>query len=224
MGEMDLGSAFDGAPRVLRDELAADLFTATGQTRSFNLTVADAARPLFITLGWTDAPGNTTGAAYNNDLDLTVSAGGQLYKGNVFQGRWSVPGGLADLVNNVESVFLPSGTSGGITITITAANINSIGVPNTNEIAEQDFALVIDNAVAVGPDAPLLLNPFVAGGNFIFSFQTARNQTYRVQYTGAFGGATNTWVSLPPIFGNGSLLTFTNALAAGQRYYRIISP
>ncbi len=30
MGELNLGMAFDGAPRVVRDELAADVFTASG--------------------------------------------------------------------------------------------------------------------------------------------------------------------------------------------------
>jgi hypothetical protein len=151
MGEVDLGAAFDGSPRILRDELADDLFTASGQTRIFHATVANTNAPLLVTVAWTDAPGNVTGAAYNNDLDLTVNAGGQLYKGNVFKGRWSTNGGSADLRNNVESVFLPPGVSGPVTVTITAASINSIGVPNVNNALEQDFALVVDNVVAAGP-------------------------------------------------------------------------
>ena len=35
MGLMDLGMAFDGTPRLLDDQDPANLFTATGQTRTF---------------------------------------------------------------------------------------------------------------------------------------------------------------------------------------------
>lgn len=153
MGEMNLGMAFDGTPRVLRDEAPSDLFTASGQTRTFTGTIADSAKPFRVTVAWTDAPGNTTGAAYNNDLDLTVTVGGNTYKGNVFSGSHSVPGGSADAVDNVESVFLPPGVSGSYTVTITGTSINSVGVPNANNEVNQDFALVIYNA----GDAPVLV-------------------------------------------------------------------
>jgi hypothetical protein len=151
MGELDLGAAFDGTPRVLRDQLPGDTFTASGQSCSFSGSVADTNLPFRVTLAWTDAPGNTEGSAYNNDLDLTVSAGGQTYLGNVFSGAWSVPGGSADLADNVESVFLPAGVSGAFTVTVAATSINSIGVPNPSNGLTQDFALVIDNAEGVGP-------------------------------------------------------------------------
>lgn len=146
MGALNLGMAFDGAHRMLRDQLAADKFTAGGQTRTFTGTITDATKPFRVTLAWTDAPGNTIGGALNNDLDLTVTVGGATYKGNVFQGAQSVTGGSVDHLNNVESVFLPAGTSGSFTITITAANINSDGVPGNADALDQDFALVIYNA------------------------------------------------------------------------------
>ena len=107
MGEMDLGMAFDGAPRLLRDELAGDIFTASGQTRTYSGAVADTGKPFRVTLAWTDAPGSTTGSAANNDLDLTVTIGGVTYKGNVFNGAYSASGGSADTLDNVESVFSP---------------------------------------------------------------------------------------------------------------------
>jgi len=152
MGEVNLGMAFDDTPRVVRDQVSADKFTATGQTRTFAGVISDPNRPFRVTLAWTDAPGSTTGNAYNNDLDLTVTVGGQTYKGNVFSGAFSVPGGSADPRNNVESVFLPPGVSGSFVITVTAANINSDGVPNEAPSLDQDFALVIYNAqVTTGP-------------------------------------------------------------------------
>jgi Subtilase family len=151
MGELDLGAAFDGTPRILRDELAGDTFTASGQMRTFTGFVADTNLPFRVTVAWTDAPGSTTGNAYNNDLDLTVTIGGQTYLGNVFSGAWSVSGGAADVADNVESVFLPAGVAGAFTVTVAGTSINSIGVPNGSNGLTQDFALVMDNAVGTGP-------------------------------------------------------------------------
>ncbi len=111
MGELNLGAAFDGAWRILRDQLAVEKFTAAGQTRSYPGMVADPSKPLRVTLAWTDAPGSTTASkALVNDLDLTVTAGANTYRGNVFSGAYSTTGGVADGTNNVESVFLPAGS------------------------------------------------------------------------------------------------------------------
>jgi hypothetical protein len=49
-------------------------------------------------------------------------------------------------VDNVESVFLPAGVSGAYTVTITGTSINSPALPNADNEANQDFALVIYNA------------------------------------------------------------------------------
>lgn len=146
MGAVNLGTAFDGVARILHDQLPGDKFTSSGQTRVLGGSVADPTKPFRVTLAWTDAPGSTTGNAYNNDLDLTVTINGQTYKGNVFSGATSVPGGTADGKNNVESVFLPAGVSGSFAVTVKAANINSDGVPNEAPALDQDFALVIYNA------------------------------------------------------------------------------
>ena len=156
MGELNLGTSFDGVPRLMRDEAPGDMFTASGQTRVFSGVIANPAEPFRVTVAWTDAPGNTTGAAYNNDLDLTVTVGGNTYKGNVFSGAFSTSGGSADPYDNVESVFLPAGVSGAYTVTITAASINSVGVPGAAGLVNQDFALVVYNSGA----APVL----AAGG------------------------------------------------------------
>src|SRR5262249_1820300 len=95
MGEMNLGTAFDGVTRYLRDQLTNDMFTASGQTRIYVLQIVDPSKPLRVTIAWTDAPGSTSGNAYKNNLDLAVSLGGSSYKGNVFSGPNSVPGGSA---------------------------------------------------------------------------------------------------------------------------------
>lgn len=151
MGMIDLGRAFDlNAQVFLRDQLAADKFTATGQTRTYNLTVLDPSKPLRVALAWTDAPGATTGNAYKNNLDLTVVAGANTYRGNVFAatGGASVTGGTADVRNNVECVFLPAGSATSITVTVTATSINSDGVPGDADALDQDFALYVFNTSA----------------------------------------------------------------------------
>jgi hypothetical protein len=152
MGEVDLGAAFNSTPRVLLDQRPSDLFTATGQARTYSGIVSDPSKPFRVTLAWTDAPGSTVGAAYNNDLDLAVTMGGNTYLGNVFLGALSVTGGSADRKNNMESVFLPAGTTGPFTVTVSAYSINSDGVPNVGGPLDQDFALVISNAAS----APLV--------------------------------------------------------------------
>jgi len=145
MGMVNLDTSFDLTPRLLRDQVAADLFTASGQTRSYTGTIISSAKPVRITVAWTDAPGSTTGNAYKNNLDLTVVVNGTAYKGNVFSKGTSIAGGSADARNNVESVFLPAGTTGSVVITVAATNINSDGVPNNSSSLDQDFALVAYN-------------------------------------------------------------------------------
>ena len=161
MGELNLGMAFDGVPRVLRDQVAVDTFNNTGTTRVFTGTINDPTKPFRVTLAWTDAPGSTAGNAFNNDLDLTVTIAGVVtntYLGNVFSGAFSVVGGSADARNNVESVFLPAGTAGNFTVTVSAANITSDGVPNVAPALDQDFALAIYNATPASTPSVLVDN------------------------------------------------------------------
>ncbi|MGH7782930.1 MAG: S8 family serine peptidase, partial [Candidatus Binatia bacterium] len=111
MGLANMNNYLDifAQPNIIRDQLAADLFTASGQSRVFTGTIVSGAKPFRVTLAWTDAPGTTTAHAFVNNLDLEVTVGGQTYLGNVFNGANSAPGGNPDARNNVESVFLPAG-------------------------------------------------------------------------------------------------------------------
>jgi uncharacterized repeat protein (TIGR01451 family) len=197
MGAVNLGTAFDGVPRLLHDQFTAEKFTAPGQTRVITGSVADPAKPFRVTLAWTDAPGSTTGNAYNNDLDLTVTINGSTYKGNVFSGATSVTGGSADRRNNLESVFLPAGVSGTFVVTVTAANINSDGVPNETPSLDQDFALVIYNALDTG--APVITTDpqgqtVSLGSPVTFSASATGQGTIGFQWhfnTASIAGATN---------------------------------
>jgi len=155
MGGVQLAMAFDGVPRILRDQVTEDTFTASGQSRLFLASAVDTSKPVRVTMSWTDAPGTTSASAYKNNLDLTVTVGGNTYRGNVFSGAFSTTGGSADPRNNSESVFLPAGTSGSLLITVTAVDINSDGVPNVAPALDQDFALAIYNAEVV--NAPVIV-------------------------------------------------------------------
>jgi len=161
-GEVNMGTLFTGTSRLLTDQ--SRLLTATGQTFTQSGVVSDSTKPFRVTLAYTDAPGATSGAAYVNNLDLEVTVGGKTYKGNFFVKGTSIPGGTADAKNNVESVFLPAGVTGAFTVTVRAANIVGIGVPNGAGTVNQDFALVVTNGQAAVSTAPLTrINPASGG-------------------------------------------------------------
>ena len=147
MGLADLERTLDDVPRMLVDQTPETVFTASGQQRTFEGIVGDPDEPFRVTLAWTDAPGSTTGSAWQNDLDLLVTVDGVTYRGNVFDGPHSVGGGTADPRNNVESVFLPAGTQGTYTITVVASNVVADALPDDDYAGpQQDFALVVYNA------------------------------------------------------------------------------
>ena len=145
MGLLAMDKIFDDNKAFYRDQIAEDMFTATGQTRQFLLQVADATQPVYITLAYSDAPGNTVGNAYNNNLDLVVETDKGKFCGNNFKGEWSVTGDYADYKNNMESVRIEAGYSGIIILNVKATNINSDGVPGNTTALDQDFALVAKN-------------------------------------------------------------------------------
>ncbi len=134
------------------------VFTASGQRAYRYLTVANSAKPTRITLAFSDAPGSPLGNSYVNDLDLFVVAGGQLYRGNVFNGSSSTVGGASDPRNNVEQVWLPAGVSGRVTVQVLARNIAGNGVPGGAAL-DQDFALTAAN---VDPASSVAAVPYAA--------------------------------------------------------------
>ena len=190
-GEMNLGMAFDGTPRVWVDQTI--IFTHSGQ-RPYTLQgllVYDVTKPVRATLVWSDPPGNDTtmddtASVLVNDLNLTVQTPFQslpwprtpTYRGNLFgatagQRQYSqesgLSGGWADHLNNVECVFLPAPVTGPITVTVAPLAIAagtggfSPGVPGHGGLASQDFALVIYNVVQpVTPAADVYIRDFLA--------------------------------------------------------------
>jgi len=148
-GRFNLRNVIQGTTKTYLDQTV--LLTDTGSRRRIRVKPVDAKLPVKITLVWTDAPGPGLGGAtpaWVNDLDLRVTAGGVQYLGNSFGSPstgWSVPGGTADFMNNVENVYLQS-ASGVIDIDVIAANLAGDGVPGRGDFTDQDFALVLSNA------------------------------------------------------------------------------
>jgi hypothetical protein len=218
MGELNLGTAFDGAWRILRDQLAVEKFTAPGQARSYAGTIPDPTKPFRVTLAWTDAPGSTTaGTELVNDLDLTVTAGPNTYKGNVFSGAFSTTGGVADGTNNVESVFLPPGAAQNFTVTVTAASIAQDAITNGGTLPEQDYALVIYNAQIAQP-AVQSIN--VTNKVVTMRWNVPVNFAYRVQFKTNLTEAA--WTDLTTdILATNSPVTVTNSVSGPQKFYRL---
>jgi hypothetical protein len=204
-GRMNLGRAFDGVQRIVVDQ--TQTFGSTGQTFQVTGSVATTSQPFRVTLAWTDAPGPTTGAPYVNNLDLEVTINGQTYLGNVFSGANSTTGGSADPRNNVESVFLPAGTSGNFTITVRATNIAGDGVPGNSDTTDQDFALVVYNGSSAPPTQPTIgVNPGSLSFTATVGGANPANQTISVTNTGAgtlsFTATDNaSWLTISPASG-----------------------
>ena len=144
-GRVNLGAALDDTEREYVDQ--STTLDAAGQSFLRSYQVADTGRPVRVTLAWTDPPPATvTGNAFVNDLDLEVSVGGRLYRGNWLADGLSVAGGQSDFRNNLENVVLPAGTDGRMSVKVVAKSLGGDGVPGNATPLDQDFALVVSNA------------------------------------------------------------------------------
>ena len=127
------------------------LLGGSGESYTAAVQPVDPSKPVKVTLVWTDAPGHGLGGeapAWVNDLDLRVTSGTTTYLGNAFGSPstgWSVPGGTADFMNNLETVYLQTAPAEPITVQVTAANLAGDGVPGNGDDTDQDFALVVSN-------------------------------------------------------------------------------
>ena len=123
--------------------------------RAATTTSPRAAKPLRVTLAWTDAAGPDDG----QQLRQRPRPGGHgrrqdLQRQRVRPAASSVTGGAADPRNNVENVFLPAGITGPDQgPRRSPANIAGDGVPGNADTTDQDFALVVSNVGAAARHA-----------------------------------------------------------------------
>ncbi len=139
-GRINLVNATDGSHEFVDDRTGI----ATGNTATYRYTLPGD-RPFKVSLVWSDAPGNPlAGPDLVNNLDLVVtSPGATTYRGNWFGGGWSLPGGPADRVNNVENVYIQTAEAGIWTVEVKGINV-PVGMSESTPGGTQPFALVID--------------------------------------------------------------------------------
>jgi hypothetical protein len=116
----------------------------TGGSVTHQVTVG-AGEEFRAALVWSDAEGSPgAGAILVNNLNLTVSDGTNTYLGNVFDpSGGSIPGGTADVINNVELVRLAAPVAATYTLTIDAPAVPGNGRAGTDR---QGYALVVSYA------------------------------------------------------------------------------
>jgi hypothetical protein len=137
--------AGDAGRLALRDvRNASPQAMQTGDSADLRLVVDSAARPLKVTLAWSDYPASVN-ASFTpvNNLDLVVEGpGGVTYLGNVFVNGVSGTGGSADALNNLEQVLIPAPAPGVWHARVLATGVNQ---------GPQGFALVATGAVQDAP-------------------------------------------------------------------------
>lgn len=186
----------------------------TGQSASTTVSVAAGAE-FRATLVWSDAEA-TLGAATSlvNDLNLIVSDGTNTYRGNVFDASGiSIPGGSADVRNNIEQVRLIAPVPRTYTLTVEAASVPGNGRDTT---ARQGYALAVSFAtcasgVGASPTAVSAVSDPVMGTDVSWSNAagSTTTQVYRASGSCAAPAASFQYV------GSSSGTTFIDSRAQG---------
>ncbi len=145
---------------ILVDETS---LLTTGAVDEYEIVYEDDSEPLKITLVWTDKNAlNGDNPTLKNNLNLEVeSPGGSIYRGNNLVQSWSQPGESTfpvfdtngdgwDNVNNVENVFIRHDQleMGVYTVRIIGQNVPADA--NNDGTANQDYSLVMRNALEPG--------------------------------------------------------------------------
>lgn len=147
-GRLNLTDIFTGSRRY--EFLDQTVLLTNGQVYERRVIVADAGRPLKITLAYTDVPGLPAAIpALVNDLDLElVGPDGTVYRGNQFDAGGSVPNaGSSDARNNVEGVCIAQPRPGDYLLRVRARNVAQDACGDTPGL-DQDFALVVSGGLA----------------------------------------------------------------------------
>ncbi len=203
MPNMDV--AFDNVPRVIVNE--TQVFNNTGETWTWNGSVADNTKPVRIVMTYTDAPGAVGTSPEINNINLSAVVAGNSYLGNNFAGALSVTGGTADIDNNYEAIFLPVGTNGTIDITVSAANIAGDGVPNFGDATDQDFSIVCYNCSQT-PDFTLSAAP--ASVDVCVNPSPSNAPDITLSTTSILGFSTPINLSFNPVLPTGFTSTFSS--------------
>ena len=225
-GMPNMSAMFDDTAKFLLDQSV--IFDNSGETWTWEGAAADPSVPVRIVLAYTDAPGAIGTSPQVNDLNLAADVDGTVYLGNVFSGQWSMSGGAPDPFNNYEAIFLPSGTNGAISITVTGFNIAGDGVPNSGDGTDQDFALTCYNC-AQTPTFSVDVTPasldVCAPADAVYDVNVASILGYTdavtLSVSGNPAGTTATFSQNPVLPPGSSLLTVGNTGSAAAGNYTL---
>lgn len=143
-GYPDVKNLYDGQGKI--EVVNESVLLKAGETADFNYDVADKEPRFKATLVYQEPPASLTAKkTLINDLHLKVtSPSGKVYWGNygLQVGNVSLEGGQADVLNNVENVFIDKPETGKWTVEVIANEVNMDNHVETAEV-DMDFALVV---------------------------------------------------------------------------------
>ena len=158
-GRIHLGNTLrPGVPVLYFDQ--ETVLADSGAAWEITVGVPDPTKPLKITLAWSDAPGAVGASpALVNNLDLIVTDGPTIYRGNAFSNGWSISGNVADKRENLENVYLRS-HGDTVVIRVEATNLPGDAILYNDDPTDQSFALICANCT-LQPDFSLAASPAV---------------------------------------------------------------
>ena len=180
-GRLNVQNILDSTvPRIMVDETI--LLSQPGEVHDWTIRVVDPARPVKITLAWTDPPGSIgSGGSPGltpivNKLALRAEIGKTMFRGlqDRFRNGWSSSedvivreGGspaAAEGTDNLQNIFLsPSSVTGSIRVSVTALSVTTNCLTGKFDPPQQDFSLVISNGQLDSGSSPSNTAPITHG-------------------------------------------------------------
>ncbi len=179
---------------------------AQSDTKTFTVTVNETnAAPVLATItNYTVHAGNTltfTNSATDTDLPANTLS----------YSLTNAPAGAAIVASNGVFTWTPADNQANTTNTI-GVKVTDDGVPSLSNT--KNFTVIV-------APRPTLQSLSANGGNFSFSWAAIQGRKYRIQYKVDLNDAQ--WSDLTDVIADSSTANFSEAAAATQRFYRIIS-
>ena len=135
----------DGRAALFDDE--PQRAVASGEMRVYTARLADATRPLRVTLAWTDAPSLPNNGSLENELYLQVrSPDGAILDGDITP--------FPNATNNAQRIIVTAPAAGTYEIRVRGINVVRATPGTPPGAPRQDFALVVSNAETLDPVVP----------------------------------------------------------------------
>jgi hypothetical protein len=121
------------------------------ESRVYRVRVGAGASEFRATLSYVDPAGVPSSSRHRvNDLTLVVTRpDGTVYYGNngLLEGNASTPGGLPNVIDTVENVWVPNPQAGVWTVAVRADEVVQDARPETPGVMDVDYGLVVSGIV-----------------------------------------------------------------------------